>query len=179
MGVATPTAAGNTDPRGLTPMSDDFRSELKALVDSHARRLEQAKESALRMDAEIAAFHKAWNEHRALVVDPILKEIATALQGTKINAEVREVQSRKVLMNGGTAVIPDTYDVTLQLTGIDVRATGSSARKPGAFEVRLQGREIVIEYPSHHRRAVQLSEITAELIQTSAMEFLKDQLGPA
>jgi hypothetical protein len=160
-------------------MGDDFRSELKALVDSHARRLEQAKESAAKMDAEDAAFHKAWNEHRARVVDPILKEVATALQGTKINAEVRELQSRKVLMNGGTAVVPDTFDVALQLTGIDVRATGSSARKPGAFEVRLQGREIVIEYPSHHRRTVPLTEITAELIQSSAMEFLKEQLGHA
>ncbi len=160
-------------------MSDDFRSELKALVDSHTRRLEQAKESASKMDAEDAAFHKSWNEHRARVVDPILKEVATALQGTKINAEVRELQSRKVLVNGGTAVVADTYDVALQLTGIDVRATGSSARKPGAFEVRLQGREIVIEYPSHHRRTVQLSEITEELIQSSAMEFLKEQLGQA
>jgi hypothetical protein len=45
--------------------------------------------------------------------------------------------------------------------------------------VRLQGREIVIEYPSHDRRTVQLGEITPELIQSSAMEFLKDQLGPA
>jgi hypothetical protein len=160
------------------PMGDDFSSELKALVDSHSRRVEQAKESASKLDAEDAAFQKAWNEHRARVVDPILKEIATALQGgTKISAEVREIPSRKVQMNGSAAVIQDTYDVALHLKGIDARATGSGARNPGAFEVRLQGREIVIEYPSHHRKTVKLAEITAELIQSSAMEFLKEQLG--
>jgi hypothetical protein len=160
-------------------MGDDFGSELKALVDAHTRRLEQAKESASRLDAEDVAFHKAWNEHRARVVDPILKEIATALQGTKILAEVREHPSRKVQTGGNAAVIPGTYDVALQLTGIDVRVMGSGARKPGAFEVRLQGREIVIEYPSDHHKTVTLTEITPELIQSSAMEFLREQLGPS
>jgi hypothetical protein len=145
-------------------MNKDFDSQLGSLIDAHREKRERTMQKVSDAQAAAEEFYRAWDDHRARVVEPTLNGIVAVLAKKGVAAEVGATSQ------SGTALYVSTADARLT-QGYRLNEQPCLSFKP------LSWQRVQIEYPRFHKEELELSKVTQELIQARALAFIDGLFG--